>query len=441
MSGVNNVVINTLRVNNTQLLTLSGEKEIPNEIYNVYVNDNNVYLYYDIIINEDDFKEKEQLDIDLSKIKKNILNYKTQIDNKTIDEYYNENYEINVLLTHYIEKRIVELDAETKSKIQLFTILYKFTNYSYSIVTNKTIKFYKDKEEIDYTLTDLTVLNIKFNYIQDNNNSDDNTDSGNNQDEQEDVQIVFNTVEVEVKNPEGITSTEGEQNDQNDLTIIRFVDTKIIPSSEDDTDENNEKNDYSRESGQFSRDSGQPKQSTNIIKRYYDYTEPSKFDIKRVNNYKNVKFSSIIVNSPAELDKSDKIIKYTKDVVENSLYDHINKFISKMNRKSVYTELKSINGKLNSDKRKKLKKLFTDNGLKPNNGGGANKSGNKKYGNFGISVWNYNREYNALKYFYKESNNNNNTYDTNPLQQVISLMISNYTEIIKYSHTKSIYSL
>ena len=66
---------------------------------------------------------------------------------------------------------------------------------------------------------------------------------------------------------------------------------------------------------------------------------------------------------------------------------------------------------------------------------------NKKYDNFGISVWNYNREYNTLKYFYKESNNNNNTYDTNPLQQVISLMISNYTEIIKYSHTKSIYSL
>lgn len=435
MSGVNNVVINTL------------EKEIPDEIYNVYVNDNNVYLYYDITITEDDFKEKEQLDIDLSKIKHNILNYETQINNKTIDNYYNEDYEINVLLTHYIEKRIVELDAETKSKIQLFTILYKFTNYSYSIVNNKTIKFYKDKEEIDYTLTDLTVLNIKFNYIQDNNNSDDNTDSGNNKDEQdnkdeqEDVQIVFNTVEVEVKNPEGITSTEGEQNDQNDLTIIRFVDTKIIPSSEDDTDENNEKNDYSRESGQFSRDSGQPNQSTNIIKRYFDYTEPSKFDIKRVNNYKNVKFSSIIVNSPAELDKSDKIIKYTKDVVENSLYDHINKFISKMNRKSVYTELKSINGKLNSDKRKKLKKLFTDNGLKPNNGGGANKSGNKKYGNFGISVWNYNREYNALKYFYKESNNNNNTFHTNPLQQVISLMISNYTEIIKYSHTKSIYSL
>lgn len=160
-----------------------------------------------------------------------------------------------------------------------------------------------------------------------------------------------------------------------------------------------------------------------------------------MNNYKNVKFSSIIVNSPAELDKSDKIIKYTKDVVENSLYDHINNFISKMNKISVYKELKSINGKLNSDKRKKLKKLFTDNGLKPNNGGGANKSGNKDYGNFGISVWNYNREYNALKYFYKESNYNNDTFHTNPLKQVISLMISNYIEIIKYSHTKSIYSL
>ena len=177
------------------------------------------------------------------------------------------------------------------------------------------------------------------------------------------------------------------------------------------------------------------------MKRCYDYTEPCIIDINRINNYKNVKFSSIILNSPAELDKSDKIIKYTKDLVEDSLYNHIDNFISKMNKKSVYTELKSINGKLNSNKRKKLKKLFTDNGLEPNNGGGANKSGNKDYSNFGIGVWNYNREYNALKYFYKESNYNNDTLYINPLKQVISLMISNYTEIIKYSHTKSIYSL
>lgn len=147
------------------------------------------------------------------------------------------------------------------------------------------------------------------------------------------------------------------------------------------------------------------------------------------------------MNSPAELDKSDKIIKYTKDVVEDSLYNHIDNFISKMNKKSVYTELKSINGKLNKKKRNKIKKLFTENGLEPNNGGGANKSGNKEYGNFGISMWNYNREYNALKYFYKESNYNNDTLYINPLKQVISLMISNYTEIIKYSYTKSIYSL
>ena len=56
-------------------------------------------------------------------------------------------------------------------------------------------------------------------------------------------------------------------------------------------------------------------------------------------------------------------------------------------------------------------------------------------------MWNYNREYNALKYFYKESNYNNDTLYINPLKQVISLMISNYTEIIKYSYTKSIYSL
>ena len=408
---------------------MSGEEEIPDEIYSICVNSNNVYLCYDITITVDNFKEKEQLDIDLSKIKHNILNYETQINNKTIDDYYNEDYEINVLLTYYIQKRIGELDAETESKIQLFTILYQFTNLDYSIVTNETIKFYKDKEETDYKLTNLTVLNVKLNYIQDNSNSSDNIESGDNRDEEKEAdKTIYNIVEIEVNNPDDIT----EIDETNELTIIRFVEpeTPIIPIQ----DENNEKNDFSRESGQFS------KESDNIIKRY-DYTKPIIIDSNRVNMYKNVKFSSIIVNSPAELNESDKIIKYTKDIVEDSLYNHINNFISKMNKKSVYTEFKSINGKLNSDKRKKLKKLFTDNGLKPNNGGGANKSGNKDYGNFGISVWNYNREYNALKYFYKESNYNNDTYNTNPLQQVISLMISNYTEIIKYSHTKSIYSL
>lgn len=409
---------------------MSGEKEIPDEIYSICVTGNNVYLCYDITITVDNFKEKEQLDIDLSKIKHNILNYETQINNKTIDDYYNEEYEINVLLTYYIQKRIGELDAETESKIQLFTILYQFTNLDYSIVTNETIKFYKDKEETDYKLTNLTVLNVKLNYIQDNSNSSDNIESGDNRDEEKEAdKTVYNIVEVEVNNPDDITAVD----ETNELTIVRFIEpeTPIIPIQ----DENNEKNDFSRESGQISRE------SDNTIKRHYDYTEPDIIDIIRINNYKNVKFSSIILNSPAELDKSDKIIKYTKDVVEDSLYNHIDNFISKMNKKSVYTELKSINGKLNKKKRNKIKKLFTENGLEPNNGSGANKSGNKEYGNFGISMWNYNREYNALKYFYKESNYNNDTLYINPLKQVISLMISNYTEIIKYSYTKSIYSL
>lgn len=409
---------------------MSGEKEIPDEIYSICVTGNNVYLCYDITITVDNFKEKEQLDIDLSKIKHNILNYETQINNKTIDDYYNEDYEINVLLTYYIQKRIGELDAETESKIQLFTILYQFTNLDYSIVTNETIKFYKDKEETDYKLTNLTVLNVKLNYIQDNSNSSDNIESGDNRDEEKEAdKTVYNIVEVEVNNPDDITAVD----ETNELTIVRFIEpeTPIILIQ----DENNEKNDFSRESGQISRE------SDNTIKRHYDYTEPDIIDINRINNYKNVKFSSIILNSPAELDKSDKIIKYTKDVVEDSLYNHIDNFISKMNKKSVYTELKSINGKLNKKKRNKIKKLFTENGLEPNNGGGANKSGNKEYGNFGISMWNYNREYNALKYFYKESNYNNDTLYINPLKQVISLMISNYTEIIKYSYTKSIYSL
>lgn len=409
---------------------MSGEKEIPDEIYSICVTGNNVYLCYDITITVDNFKEKEQIDIDLSKIKHNILNYETQINNKTIDDYYNEEYEINVLLTYYIQKRIGELDAETESKIQLFTILYQFTNLDYSIVTNETIKFYKDKEETDYKLTNLTVLNVKLNYIQDNSNSSDNIESGDNRDEEKEAdKTVYNIVEVEVNNPDDITAVD----ETNELTIVRFIEPKtpIIPIQ----DENNEKNDFSRESGQISRE------SDNTIKRHYDYTEPDIIDIIRINNYKNVKFSSIILNSPAELDKSDKIIKYTKDVVEDSLYNHIDNFISKMNKKSVYTELKSINGKLNKKKRNKIKKLFTENGLEPNNGSGANKSGNKEYGNFGISMWNYNREYNALKYFYKESNYNNDTLYINPLKQVISLMISNYTEIIKYSYTKSIYSL
>lgn len=409
---------------------MSGEKEIPDEIYSICVTGNNVYLCYDITITVDNFKEKEQLDIDLSKIKHNILNYETQINNKTIDDYYNEDYEINVLLTYYIQKRIGELDAETESKIQLFTILYQFTNLDYSIITNETIKFYKDKEETDYKLTNLTVLNVKLNYIQDNSNSSDNIESGDNRDEEKEAdKTVYNIVEVEVNNPDDITAVD----ETNELTIVRFIEpeTPIIPIQ----DENNEKNDFSRESGQISRE------SDNTIKRHYEYTEPDIIDINRINNYKNVKFSSIILNSPAELDKSDKIIKYTKDVVEDSLYNHIDNFISKMNKKSVYTELKSINGKLNKKKRNKIKKLFTENGLEPNNGSGANKSGNKEYGNFGISMWNYNREYNALKYFYKESNYNNDTLYINPLKQVISLMISNYTEIIKYSYTKSIYSL
>ena len=54
---------------------MSGEKEIPDEIYSICVTGNNVYLCYDITITVDNFKEKEQLDIDLSKIKHNILNY------------------------------------------------------------------------------------------------------------------------------------------------------------------------------------------------------------------------------------------------------------------------------------------------------------------------------------------------------------------------------
>lgn len=114
----------------------------------------------------------------------------------TIGYMYNNNKTINVLLTYYIQK-------EQKSKIQLFTILYQFTNLDYSIVTNETIKFYKDKKETDYKLTNLTVLNVKLNYIQNNNNS------GNNRDEQqENDKITYNAIEVEVDKPKDITPEE-----------------------------------------------------------------------------------------------------------------------------------------------------------------------------------------------------------------------------------------
>ena len=139
---------------------------------------------------------------------------------------YNVNKTINVLLKYYIQK-------EQKNKIQ-FTILYQFTNLDYSIVTNETIKFYKNKKETDYKLTNLTVLNVKLNYIQNNNNSGDNQDE-----QQENVKITFNTVEVEVDKPKGITPVEEETNN---FTIVRFVEpeTPIIPIK-DETNDNKKK--------------------------------------------------------------------------------------------------------------------------------------------------------------------------------------------------------
>ena len=339
MSGVNNVIINTLRVNNTQLLTLSGEKEIPNEIHDVHVNDNNVYLYYDINITEDDFKEKEQLDIDLSKIKKNILKHKVSEHNEigvmvyTIDYMYNNNKTINVLLTYYIQK-------EQKSKIQLFTILYQFTNLDYSIVTNETIKFYKDKKETDYKLTSLTVLNVKLNYIQNNNNSGDNRDE-----QQENDKITYNAIEVEVDKPKDITPVEEETNN---LIIVRFVEpeTQIIPIKDETNDD--KKNEFVREQ----------QTSSFYREKIYGYEEPEpfktykdKFDLYNL----NIKFSDCYATYPHSYPETVSVQMRSSDNVElkDSLYYHIYKFIERMNDKTVFEELHQIKGPLNKDKKKK----------------------------------------------------------------------------------------
>ena len=405
-------------------------------ISNVIVNGKNIYLHYDITITEDVLNEQKQLDVDLSEIKDNILKYDEHFDNNTVEYYYDNGYEIYVLLTYRIQKIKADRDVDDANITELFKILYKFTKFDYSIVTNETIKFYKsNEEEFDCTLTNLSVLNIKFNYIRDNSSSEDG--------QQETDQTASCSVEVGVEKPEGITPI---QDNSNDYYIVKFVEPKEPPIPEYDTSNDDNGEGFVRDPQEGFTRNPEPErtQPANLIVRKYTdityiQTESHNIDLLKY-RYKNVDFSNIKVNSYKELMDSDNIIKSTNNNIKNSLYDHIMNFLYKMNQESVYKKLQKITGNLNSSKRKKLKKLFTDNGLNPNNGGGAKKSKETNgYGNFCISKWNYNREYNALKYFYKE--NDWNTNYRNPLKDVMNLICTDYIHLIIYSHTKSIYSL
>lgn len=320
-------------------------------IHNVSVYENVVYLYYDITITE-----QEQLDINLSKIKDNILKYKTQFDNNAVQFYYDNDYKIYVLLTYHIQKIIATLDEYVDNTTELFTILYKFTKFNYSIVTNETISFYKDKFFNDIKLTNLSILNIKLNYIQNNSNSEDSADSGNNQDgQQQTTQTVFSSTEVEVEKSGGITPV-GDDN-TNTYYIVRFVEPKEPPITEYDTDNDKQKDEFVRE-----------QMSSFFREKIYGYEEPEpfktykdKFDLYNL----NIKFSDIKAIYPDSYPETISIQFGSSDNVElkDSLYYHIYKFIERMNDKTVFEELHKIKGPLNKDKRKKLKNLFKKTGL------------------------------------------------------------------------------
>ena len=67
-------------------------------IHDISVYENVVYLYYDITITE-----QEQLDINLSKIKDNILKYKTQFDNNAVQFYYDKDYKKVTVFIEYCD--------------------------------------------------------------------------------------------------------------------------------------------------------------------------------------------------------------------------------------------------------------------------------------------------------------------------------------------------
>ena len=442
------------------------DEVIPNDTYNIYnviINGNIVYLYYDITITEDALNKQKQLDINLSEIKDNISADQTQIDNKTIYNYYDEGCEIYVLLTYHIQNIKAERDVDGTNTTELFKILYKFTKFNFSIVTNETIQFYIDKSFKDIELSNLTVLKIKLNYIQDNSNSGDSTGSDDKQDEQQESnQQEFCLIEAWVEKQEDTTQT---GNDNNDYYIVEFIgEEQPIPKYDTSNDNNNTGfvrepvtgfvrepvTGFVREPPTNDNKPSNPTPEETIPEynttTYNNYINPKSFEIIKL--YKKVIYSNIMVKSSKEIRKyKSNIIKYDNvEYTKNSLYNHIEYFISKMNNENVYKSLISIVGSLNGDKKNKLKKLFFDNGLNPNYYSDYNDYSLKSklelldsYGHFYIDQWNYYREYTALKYFYKQ--NKNNTKGINPLKEVIDLMCTNYAQIVIYSHTKSIYDL
>lgn len=405
---------------------MSGEVILGN-ISNVCVKNSGVYLYYDINMNESTFKNQKQLIIYLSKIKKNILEYKTPIEyDKTVKNYYEEKYEVYVLITFYIHK------ITTESKInntRLFNVLYTFTDSEYSITINETITFYINKktEHITITLSGLTNLFMNSLFIK--NEAANNVTTNN--------EVTFNLVSKDSQK-------------LNEMKTVKFVEqeTQVMSEYFDGSqisfiNHQYNTNQYQSTNGslQLQPPNGSNQQETSTI----EYTKPIIYPGCNY-NYREIKFSSINLSSESSL-TGLYILPYKTLPAEfgnecDSLYYHCEIFIEKMNKKSVHETLKSITGKLDRNKRKKIKKLFTDNGFNPNNSNDADKNRereSKNYGNFGITEWNYNREYNALKYFYK--NCGNNTNGKNPLKDLYNLMMVDYGTIVKYSHMKWIYQL
>lgn len=400
-------------------------------ISNVCIKNGGVYLYYDITITEDNFKKQEQLDIYLSKIKKNILDYKPPIEcNKTVKNYYEEKYEVYVLITFYVHKIITE--SETNN-IQTFNVLYKFTDSNCSIITNESITFYKNKFLELIRLSGLITLTINSQYIKS---------------ETTDNYVINNELIYR------IVLTDSQK--LNEMKTVKFIEqeTSTILNREDiNSNFNveqicfiNQQNNIVDQQQPPSNGSSQL-QPTNGTNQHETSTNEYIEQIEYQNcntNYYGIKFSRINLSLNILINNYVYVLPYkTLSETDNecdSLYYHCENFIKKMNTKNVHSKLKLITGTLDDLKKKQIKKLFTDNDFDPNNSDDADeKEETDKYGNFGITKWNYNREYNALKYFYNK--NGNNTNGKNPLKDVYSLMMWDYGTIVKYSHMKSIYQL
>lgn len=387
------------------------DKETSHKITFKHNYNNLVWLLYDIFLDENTYNETNEININLSEIKSNILKHKLD-DVNTVNNYYEDNCIINVILTYYINKNIAALNEDSGNSdniIQIFRILYKFTKFEFSIVTNDRENIYKDEDKSEiidsYDLTDIRNLNIKVNYIQDNNDSE-NKETTNNQ--------IIGQIET-------IDSSE-------EMKIIKFVEneTQTLPKYK----ENENNNDFVREPVNFYR-------SDQTFQR---------LDFNINEDYKKIKNSEITYKTKTlvTVDKGPYIFNFeiifpkSNPDYRDSLYFHIISFISKMNNQYIYEEFKKIRGKLDKIKRNKIKKLFNKYGFDPDNDGKGKKY-DDSYGNLDVLKWNYNREYNTLKYFYKEYGNN--TTDDNPLKLLMNLMATDYEKVVSNSYKRSIYEL